>query len=522
MTLAELLVAANIATTHNLKTFATIPVTGIAQDSQRVQAGEVFVARRGMKRDAHAFVPEVVARGAAAIVGSAKASEQRQFTWYNQVPYIYVSDDRLAIAQLAAAFYAHPSRHMFVAGVTGTDGKTTTSFMLHHLLSGQHKSSLLSTAGIRIGQESIPLEGHFTTPEASEVQKLLATFLKAGSSHVVLESSSHGLALKRLAEVAYDLAVWTNLTPEHLDFHGTFEAYREAKLELVRRARTTISNAADENAPWFDQAAAEAGAAVVRYAVDSQVKANRQAADRQAADWQAADWQAEVLEETAYGLHWRLTVPALAVKREVLLPMVGRYNVANALAALAAAVHIGLDVDDACERLETFSGVAGRMERVLVTDIDIPFSVIVDFAHTPDSLHKALQAVRPQTQQRLIVVIGAAGERDPGKRTGLATVALQGADYAVFTEEDSRSEDIHAILQTMADAATKLGTEGKHFVRVADRREAIAHAIDYAQTGDTVLLAGKGHEASLERADTTLPWNEVDEAQRALRSRFNR
>ena len=512
MTLAELLVAANIATTHNLKTFATIPVTGVAQDSQRVQAGEVFVARRGMKRDAHAFVPEVVARGAAAIVGSANTSEQRQFTWYSQVPYIYVPDDRLAIAQLAAAFYAHPSQRMFVAGVTGTDGKTTTSFMLHHLLSGQHKSSLLSTAGIRIGQESIPLEGHFTTPEASEVQKLLATFLEAGSSHVVLESSSHGLALKRLAEVAYDLAVWTNLTPEHLDFHGTFEAYREAKLELVRRARTTISNAADENAPWFDQAAADTGADVVRYAVGSHVNT----------DWQAADWQAEVLEETAYGLHWRLTVPALAVKREVLLPMVGRYNVANALAALAAAVHIGLDVDEACTKLETFSGVAGRMERVLVADIDIPFNVIVDFAHTPDSLHKALQAVRPQTQQRLIVVIGAAGERDPSKRVGLATVALQGADYAVFTEEDSRSEDIRAILQTMTDAAAQLGTEGKQFVRVADRREAIAHAVNIARAGDTVLLAGKGHEATLERANITLLWNEVDEAQRALLNRFNR
>lgn len=510
MTLAELLVAANIATTHNLKTFATIPVTGVAQDSQRVQAGEVFVARRGMKRDAHAFVPEVVARGAAAIVGSANTSEQRQFTWYSQVPYIYVPDDRLAIAQLAAAFYAHPSRRMFVAGVTGTDGKTTTSFMLHHLLSGQHKSSLLSTAGIRIGQESIPLEGHFTTPEASEVQKLLATFLEAGSSHVVLESSSHGLALKRLAEVAYDLAVWTNLTPEHLDFHGTFEAYREAKLELMRRANTSIINAADENAPWFERAAVDAGGAVVRYAVDAP------------ADWQNADWQGEVLEETPNGLRWRVTVPALAVNREVLLPMVGRYNVANALAALAAAVHIGLDVDEACTKLETFSGVAGRMERVLVADIDIPFNVIVDFAHTPDSLHKALQAVRPQTQQRLIVVIGAAGERDPGKRVGLATVALQGADYAVFTEEDSRSEDIRAILQTMTDAAAQLGTEGKQFVRVADRREAIAHAVNIARAGDTVLLAGKGHEATLERANITLPWNEVDEAQRALLNRFNR
>lgn len=508
MTLADLLAAADIPTANTLS-YASIAVTGVAQDSQRVQAGEVFVARRGMKRDAHAFVPEVMARGAAAVVGSANDTEQRTFTWYDQIPYIYVPDDRLAIAQLAAAFYGHPSRRMFVAGITGTDGKTTTSFMLHHLLYGQYQSSLLSTAGIRIGQEHIPLEGHFTTPEASEVQKLLAMFLEKGSSHVVLESSSHGLALKRLAEVNYDVAVWTNLTPEHLDFHGTFAAYREAKLELMRRANTSIINAADDNARWFERAARDAGGAVVRYAVDARVNID-------------VDWQGEVLEETASGLRWRLTVPALAVDREVLLPMVGRYNVANALAALAAAVHTGLEVDDACERLETFSGVAGRMERVLTADIHMPFNVIVDFAHTPDSLRKALQAVRPQTQQRLIVVIGAAGERDPGKRAGLATVAVQEADYAVFTEEDSRSEDIHTILQTMAGAAALLGTEGEQFVRIADRREAIAHAINVAQAGDTVLLAGKGHEATLERRHETLPWNEVDEAQRALKNRFNR
>lgn len=514
MTLAELLMAANIPAPAGLSSItvsstmaSNTKVTGVAQDSQRVQPGQVFVARQGMKRDAHAYVPEVIARGAVAIVGSASPSAQRDFAWYGQIPYIFVPDDRLALAQLAAAFYGHPSRHMHVTGITGTDGKTTTSFMLHHLLLGQHKSSLLSTAGIRIGQESAALEGHFTTPEASEVQALLARFRQAGSSHVVLESSSHGLALKRLAEVAYDVAVWTNLTPEHLDFHKTFEGYREAKLELVRRANTSIINAADDNAPWFERAAQAAGAEVVRYAVDAQV---------------AADWQGEVLEETPAGLRWRLLVPALNIRRELLLPMVGRYNVANALAALAAAAQTGLEVADVCARLETFSGVAGRMERVLLADVPVNFNVIVDFAHTPDSLRKALRALRPQTTNRLIVVVGAAGERDPGKRSGLAIAALQEADYAVFTEEDSRSEDVQVILQTMATAAAKLGTEGKQFVRIADRRDAIDYAIDYAQTGDTVLLAGKGHENTLERTHEVLPWHEVHEAQRALMKRFNR
>jgi UDP-N-acetylmuramoyl-L-alanyl-D-glutamate--2,6-diaminopimelate ligase len=534
MTLAELLTAANIPAPDSRSSLLNVTVTGVAQDSQRLLAGQVFVARRGMKRDAHTFVPQVIARGAVAIVGSAKASEQRTFAWHGQLPYIYVPDDRLAIAQLAAAFHGHPSRHMHVSGVTGTDGKTTTSFMLHHLLVAKHKSSLLSTAGIRIGQASAALEGHFTTPEASEVQRLLAQFRAANSSHVVLESSSHGLALKRLAEVDYDVAVWTNLTPEHLDFHGTFAAYRQAKLELMRRAKTSIINAADDNAPWFIRAATEAGGKVVRYAVTASDMAtgdmatgdmagqNTPAVDWPAVDSQGVDWQGEVLEESPEGLRWRLLVPALGVRREVFLPMVGRYNVANALAALAAASQTGLEVDALCDRLETFSGVAGRMERVLLAEVTLPFNVIVDFAHTPDSLRKALRALRPQTKRRLIVVIGAAGERDPGKRSGLASVALQDADYAVFTEEDSRSEDIHAILQTMADAAAQLGREGQQFVRIANRHDAISHAINYAQAGDTVLLAGKGHETSLERADAVLDWHEVDEAQRALNVRFNR
>ncbi len=504
MTLAELLVGAGLTLPVTASKDALLGVVhDVVQDSRRVRPGSVFIARRGDKHDGHRFVDKALAQGAVAIVGSASEAEQANFSWTQQVPYIYVPDDKLALAQLAAQVYEHPSKAMHVTGITGTDGKTTTSFMLYHLLNGVYPTSLLSTAGIRVLAKPMQLEGHFTTPEASEVQMLLAKFRDAGSSHVVLESSSHGLAMKRLAEVDYDLAVWTNLTPEHLDFHKTFEAYREAKLELVQRAKVSIINLADDNASWFLDAAHHASGEVISYAL--------QKADAPI----NADWQAEVIREDASGITWMLRVPQLEVATEVFLPMVGRYNVENALAALAAAHHTGVPLDVLLERITTFSGVAGRMQRIASE----PFSVIVDFAHTPDSLEKALHALRLQVTGKLIVVIGAAGERDPGKRAGIGQVAVQHADYAVFTEEDSRSERTADILSQIVQSANQYGDEGKDFTRIEDRREAIHHAINYAQPGDLVLLAGKGHETSLERANETLTWDEAAEALNALQGR---
>ncbi|MEM7736510.1 MAG: UDP-N-acetylmuramoyl-L-alanyl-D-glutamate--2,6-diaminopimelate ligase [Deinococcota bacterium] len=513
MTLAELLIGAGIARPPQVSEDALSRVVqDVVQDSRRVRPGSVFIARRGDKHDGHRFADKAVAQGAVAIVGSAPEAEQANFSWTRQVPYIYVLDDKLALAQLAAQIYEHPSKAMHVTGITGTDGKTTTSFMLYHLLSGVYPTSLLSTAGIRVLAEPAQLEGHFTTPEASEVQMLLAKFQEAGSSHVVLESSSHGLAMKRLAEVDYDLAIWTNLTPEHLDFHKTFEAYREAKLELVQRAKVSVINLADANAGWFVDATQQASGEVISYALQ---KTSGQKAD---ADINA-DWQAEVVREDANGITWMLRVPKLDVETDVLLPMVGRYNVENALAALTAAHHIGIPLDALLERITTFSGVAGRMQRISSDLFNVPFSVIVDFAHTPDSLEKALTALRPQVTGKLIVVVGAAGERDPGKRAGIGRVAVQHADYAVFTEEDSRSEHTKDILSEIARSANQHADEDKDFVRIEDRREAIHHAIHYAQAGDLVLLAGKGHETSLERAQETLTWDEAAEALNALQRR---
>lgn len=467
-------------------------VLRVVQDTRAPQPGapSIFVARRGGAFDGHRFAAQAVAQGAVAVVGSAPPEEQAGFAWARAIPYIYVPDDRRAVAQLAATLYGNPSRRLFCLGVTGTDGKTTTAYLLHHLLAAQFPTGLLSTAGVDLGGEVGALSGHFTTPEAPELQHLLTRCLEAGCSHVVLESSSHGLAQRRLDEIDYDLGVWTNLTPEHLDFHGTFAAYRDAKAELLRRAPVGVLNADDPEYGYFAAQAARH----VSYGL------------RAGANWRALD-----VRETPGKLLW--TLEARGERREATLPMVGRYNVLNALAALAAAAETGVPLEKLLERLETFPGVPGRMQVVQ----GAPFAVVVDFAHTPSALSKALTAVRPQVAGRLIVVLGAAGERDPGKRRPLGARAVQHADVAVFTEEDSRSEDTEAILAELrAGAEGAGGVNGRDFFVVPERRDAIRRALALAAPGDLVLLAGKGHERTLERRTETLPWDEVEEARAAL------
>lgn len=454
----------------------------------------VFVARRGAASDGHRFVPQALEKGAVAVVGTALPDELTRFPWHNTVPYIYVPDDKIALAKLAATLYGRPSQKLFTLGVTGTDGKTTTAYLLHHLLSPE--AGLISTAGAKVGGETLHLPGHFTTPEAPAVQELLARFVAAGLPYAVVESSSHGLAMHRLDEVDYDVGVWTNLTPEHLDFHGTFGAYRDAKAQLMDRAGVSVLNLDDPEYGYFAARAARS----VSYGLTA-----------------GATFRAVDVREAPGALSWELgyggeTFPAT-------LPMVGRYNVLNALAALAAAHLAGVPVGALLERLKAFPGVPGRMQ-VVQTE---PFAVVVDFAHTPAALTKALGAVRQQVAGRLVVVVGAAGERDPGKRAPLGASAVRGADVAVFTEEDSRSEDTATILAAMAaGAAAAGGRAGETFLTEPDRREAIRRAVRLAAPGDLVLLAGKGHERTLERRAETLPWDEVAEAKAVLAERTPR
>ncbi len=481
-------------------------VKGIAQDNRKVDKGFIFVAREGGSVDGHNFIDDAIKRGAIAIIG------QRQ-DFSTAVPYIFVPNPKQAVAKLAAAFYDYPSQKLFTLGVTGTDGKTTTSFLLHHLLSKQHKTGLLSTAGIKVAEQKLDLEGHFTTPEAPEVQKLLALFREEHCTHAVIESSSHGFAQHRLDEVDYDIGLWTNLSPEHLDFHKTLSAYREAKCELMRRARVSVLNRDDANFEYFYEAALLSPPSfllppkkVITYGKHPEC------------NWQLLDIENKPGEQI---FRVKLRLDEQSLKNDVIvalrLPMIGEYNVYNALAALAAAYEAGAMLDDLFKQLETFPGVPGRMQVVQRE----PFAVIVDFAHTPPALENLLSVMRPVTDGRLIVVVGAAGERDPGKRQPLGSIAVKQADLAIFTEEDSRSEDIVQILAQMSLGAIKAGGEAtKHYWCIPDRSQAIKFAITQAKPGDTVLLVGKGHEYTLERSTEVIPWDEVAEAHRALERRF--
>ena len=456
-------------------------VSGVTHNAAWVEPGFVFVAIRGARFDGHAFIPQAVAAGAVAVVGEGFEDEV-------DVPYLVIPEARAALADIAALVEGRPSEALNVVGVTGTDGKTTTSWLTLHLLRAAGlRTGMLSTVGYQLPDGALRhFPAHFTTPEAPQVQATLREVLDAGGEAVVLEASSHALALDRVRAVDWDVAVWTHLTREHLDFHGSVEAYFAEKRKLVERARFSVLNADD---PWTEHL--KLGEHVT-YGVDS-----------------PADWWATDIEEVAGGLRFQVHGPDGGFDAE--LPMIGRFNLHNALAACAAAARLGATLEQLREGLRTFQGVPGRMQIVAPS----PVRVVVDFAHTPPSLEKALGALRGTTLGRLIVVLGSAGgPRDPGKRAPLGEVATRLADHAIFTEEDCRDTPLDEILAEMERGAHEAGRV--NFTRVPDRRDAIAHALRMARDGDTVLLAGKGPEDTLERATETIPWDEVGVARALL------
>lgn len=469
---------------------STVEVTNVSHNADWVSPDGAYVAIRGARADGHIFIPEALSNDAVVVIGEGLGADDEC-----DVPYLRVADARAALADAATALEGYPSHDFNAIGVTGTDGKTTTTWLVRHL----HRSTglptgLLSTVGYELPDGELEqFPAHFTTPEAPEVQRILAEERDAGAHTVVVEASSHALAMSRLRGVQWDTAVWTNLTAEHLDFHGTIEEYFEAKATLVREARFAVLNADD---PWIDRLRGVASAGEWTYSAAG-------------AD---ADWVASGIEDDERGI--RFTVDSPLGSFPVTLPMIGRFNVSNALAALAAAARTGLRIPELVAGLESFPGVPGRMELVPGTPEDP--RVIVDFAHTPPSLEKALTTVRATTTGELWVVIGSAGgPRDPYKRAPLGEVATRLADHAVFTEEDHRDTPLLHILGEMAAGAG----ERTNFRSIGDRTEAIEYAIRTARPTDTVVLAGKGPEPTLERDNETIPWNEVEVASAAIRRR---
>ncbi len=489
-----------------------VMVTGITFDSRRVRPGMVFVAVPGAHADGHAFVAAAVDAGAAVIV------LERPAAGAAAVVQLAVDRSQHALAIVAAWWYGDPGRQLGIVGITGTDGKTTTAGMAVAALEAAGvRTGLISTAAQIVGGLAADTRAHVTTPEAPELQLALRAMVEAGDRAAVVESTSHGLALERVGEIPYDAAIFTNLTHEHLEFHGTLDAYRAAKVSLFERlARPPdavpkpaslpggrpwpsggIVNLDDPEAGAFLAATRSAGARPLTYGTHP-----------------AADVRAVRVTESATGLHVEATTPRGALRLAV--PLVGRFNVHNALAVVALGELLELDPNAVTAGLAGFHGVRGRMDRV---DRGQPFVVVVDYAHTPASLAVALDVLAPLVtgDGGLIAVFGSAGERDVAKRAIQGRVAGERCRLVVVTDEDPRGEDPAAILAQIAEGAREAGLRrDTDLLLVPDREEAIRVAFARARPGDVVLLAGKGHERSILYADHERPWDERAVAERLL------
>jgi UDP-N-acetylmuramoyl-L-alanyl-D-glutamate--2,6-diaminopimelate ligase len=477
-------------------------ITGIADHSRHVEPGNVFVAVRGLRTDGHEFVAQALERGAAAVVVEEPIADV-------PVPQLLVDRGAASLASAAGWWYGDPSRELLTVGVTGTNGKTTTSFLAAAGLAGAgFATGLIGTIGIRIAGELVPNEEPNTTPGALELQRVLRAMVDAGERAVVIETSSHGLAADRVASVDYDGAIFTNLSHEHLDFHGTFDAYRWAKVSLFERLPEHakggrpglgVINADDPHANAFVDATRGAKALPVTYGT------------RLEADIRLLSLKSKVSRS-------RLNIQVGATLRRLDLRLPGRFNAHNAMAVMGLAHGWGLDIDAVSAAIEGVEGVPGRMERL---DRGQPFMVVIDYAHTSASLDAVLRELQPLAApgRGVISVFGASGERDVGKRPLMGEAAAKRSWLVIVTEDDSRNEDPESIFEAIAMGAEQAGKHrGDDLLVIADRREAIAEAFARARPGDIVLLAGKGHETWNVGPSGPVQWSDRATAETLLRS----
>lgn len=470
-------------------------ISSLDFDSRRVGPGALFTALPGADFDGHAYIETAVANGAVAVLCEHPVEVV--------VPQLIVPDSRASLAQIATVFYGDPSLALPTIGITGTDGKTTTSYLLERILQyAGRKTGVIGTVGIRIGTDRTFDLGHQTTPESNLVQAFLREMADSQVDNAIIEATSHGLAMHRLDETHFRIAGVTNITHEHLEFHKTLDRYRRAKAILIERTAATggviVLNSDDDGArsmaPWAE------GGDVHWYSMSDE----------------NAQIRASNIVFNRTSLTFDLSI--FDITHPVLLPMIGDFNVSNALCAAGLAHASGIAASTIAEALHQPIEIPGRLH---VLERGQPFSVVVDYAHTPESLRKILGLLRSlHANGRIIVVTGSAGERDPGKRPLQGAVCSQLADFSIFTSEDPRNEDPDRIIDEIAVGARSAGgVEGRDFSHVTDRRQAIADAFAMATEGDCVLLAGKGHETSIIWGFKHVPWNEAEVAVELLAAR---
>src|SRR5499433_1610503 len=464
------------------------PVEIIAYDSRRVQRHTMFVALRGEKTDGHQFIGHAIDKGASVIVAEREQKDPR-------VTCLLVENTRSALADFSATFYGQPARKLKLAAVTGTNGKTTTTFLIKHLCENTGlRCGLIGTVRYEIGQRILPAIR--TTPESLDLQELLAQIANAGCKAVAMEVSSHALAQQRTRGIEWNVAVFTNLTQDHLDFHGTMENYFEAKAKLftglaVQQQKSkpvAIVNIDDRYGQQLF-ARIDKSIAVVTYGMGLR------------AEFRASNYRAE-FTGTSYQLDAR------GKSYLVRLPLIGRFNVTNSVAALAAAAALGINLRSAVLSLAKAPQVPGRLELVPAKR---QFQVFVDYAHTPDALGNVLKTLRELEPHRLIAVFGCGGNRDRQKRPLMAEIVDRHADYAIITSDNPRKENPDTIV-----AEVEKGFRSTHYEKIVDRTQAINRAVELARPHDIVLIAGKGHENYQEFADHTIPFDDIQVARRAI------
>ena len=496
-----------------------VVITRLTEHTSEVDEGACFVARVRETSDGHPYIEKAIALGAKMILAQRPLS-----TLDLKIPadviYLSVADTALALAWLAAVWHDFPSRQLVMIGVTGTDGKTSTASILFSILRAAGlKVGLLSTISAVIGDEEEPLALHVTTPEAQEVQRHLRRMVDADLTHCIVEATSHGLAQHRVGAIDFDCALVTNITHEHLDYHGDYERYFAAKARLFETlnhdelrlgseneykthlTKTAILNRDDGS---YQKLSIIPAARQLTYGL--QTGCNVRAAD--------IDYAAEATRFTLQFDNATLSPSSQQVSIRSLLA--GEFNVYNILAASTAALSLDLSVGDIKNGIESVNGISGRMERI---DEGQSFLVLVDFAHTPNALEKAIKAANRMTEGRIITVFGSAGKRDVEKRRLMAEASARLADLTVLTAEDPRTEALDDILDMMAEGCRRVGVrEGESFWIVRDRGQAIYFAMSLAQADDTILICGKGHEQSMCFGTTEYPWDDRDAARNALQA----
>lgn len=448
--------------------------SGVADDSRKVKSGELFIAVRGWNSDGHDFLDAAEERGAAvAIVENATRTK---------LPALVVREGRRAAAVAASIAHRNPAQSLTILGVTGTNGKTTTTSIARHLFDdGSGSSASVGTLGVLVGSEGevMPGGGGLTTPGPVELQRILRALVDRGVRTVAMEVSSHSLDQRRVDGLEFDVAVFTNLTRDHLDYHGTMEAYLQAKARLLDYLKPSATTVVNADAPEW--ATLNTNSRLLTFALRAR-----------------ADIRAEEVRYTPRGSEWKLVTPRGSA--DVTLPLIGDVNVENALAAAAAAFALGRSAQAIARGLTTVPQVSGRLEIISTRP-----TVLRDYAHTPDALERTLRTARAFTRGKLIVVFGCGGERDRGKRPIMGEIAEREADCAIVTSDNPRTEDPDAIIDDI-----EAGMRGSGHERVTDRLAAIQRALDLAEDGDIVLLAGKGHETYQIRGTTSYPFDEKE------------